>query len=111
MVRNEDWIPLSKREKLSIPRMLAMSAGAFFNQANWSLIFQLSTPIMTKIGITGTADACVFLAGIVRVFFMQPTFSALAGQRTRKRGEGGSTWLCLQPSAPSACSLPPSRMK
>lgn len=86
MVRNEDWIPLSKREKLSIPRMLAMSAGAFFNQTNWSLIFQLSTPIMTKIGITGTANACVFLAGIVLVFFIQPIFSAFSDQCTFKWG-------------------------
>ena len=86
MPRGDDWIPLSKRDKLSIPRMLAMSAGAFFNQTNWSLIFQLSTPIMTKIGIKGTANQCVFLAGIIEVFFLQPIFSAFSDQCTFKWG-------------------------
>lgn len=86
MSRGDDWIPLAKRDKISIPRMLAMSAGAFFNSVNWNLIFQLSTPIMTKIGITGTANQCVFLAGIVIVFFVQPIFSAYSDQCTFKWG-------------------------
>lgn len=84
MGRGDDWIPLAKRDKISIFRMFTMSAGAFFNTINWSLIFQLSTPIMTKIGITGTAKQCVFLAGIVEVFFVQPIFSAFSDQCTFK---------------------------
>ena len=86
MRRGDDWIPLAKRDKISILRMLAMSAGGFFNSINWTLIFQLSTPIMTKIGITGTANQCIFLAGIVEVFFIQPIFSAFSDQCTFKWG-------------------------
>lgn len=81
-----DWIPLSQREKLSIPRMLAMSAGSFLNSINWNLIFQLSTPIMDRLNITGTKNACVFLAGIILVFFLQPIFSAFSDQSTFKWG-------------------------
>ncbi|KAK8892718.1 hypothetical protein M9Y10_029959 [Tritrichomonas musculus] len=86
MGRDENWIPLNKRDKISIGRMLAMSAGSFFNSINWNLIFQLSTPIMTKIGIVGTANQCVFLAGIIIVFFVQPILSAYSDQCTFKWG-------------------------
>lgn len=100
MNRGDDWVPLNKRDKISIPRMLAMSAGGFFNSINWNLIFQLSTPIMTKIGIVGTANAAVFLAGIVEVFFIQPIFSAMSDQCTFKWGRRriylvGSAAFCL----------------
>ena len=100
MGRGDDWIPLAKRDKISIFRMLAMSAGGFFNSINWTLIFQLSTPIMTKIGIVGTANQCVFLAGIVEVFFIQPIFSAYSDQCTFKWGRRriyivGSAAFCV----------------
>ena len=100
MGRGDDWIPLAKRDKISIFRMLAMSAGGFFNSINWTLIFNLSTPIMNKIGIVGTANQCVFLAGIVEVFFIQPIFSAYSDQCTFKWGRRriyivGSAAFCV----------------
>lgn len=41
---------------------------------------------MTKVGIVGTANACIFLAGIVEVFFIQPIFSAYSDQCMFKWG-------------------------
>ncbi|KAK8876336.1 hypothetical protein M9Y10_006534 [Tritrichomonas musculus] len=92
-----DWIPLAKRDKISIGRMLAMAAGSFFNSINWNLIFQLSTPIMNKIGIVGTPNQCVFLAGIVIVFFAQPIFSAYSDQCTFKWGRR-RIYICVSGS-------------
>jgi len=85
---NGDFIPLSKRERLSVIHIIGICASMLAYQIAYSVEFALGTPIMARLNVSQTLQSFIWLTGPLSGFIVQPligfysdTFRARLGRR------------------------------
>ena len=68
----DDWIPLAKRDRLSVPHIIGICASMLGYQTVYSVLFALCYPMMDKLGISQFWRAFIMMAGPVTGLTVQP---------------------------------------
>lgn len=58
-----EWIPLCKRDKLSLIHILGIASGNLIIGMLWTVIFTLIEPFVSKLGISNTTKTLILLYG------------------------------------------------
>jgi solute carrier family 45 protein 1/2/4 len=68
----DDWVPLAKRDKLSIMRIIGICASMLGYQTVYSVLFALAYPMMDKLNIPQFWRSFIMMAGPVCGLTVQP---------------------------------------
>ena len=69
---NGDWVPLAKREKLSVLHIIGICASMLGFQTVYSVLFALAYPMMDKLNIDQFWRSFIMMAGPVCGLIVQP---------------------------------------
>lgn len=68
----DEWVPLSKREKLSYGRIFAIACCNLIQGLSYNIINITVKPFLSELGFKGIAENMMLLIGSVVGFFMVP---------------------------------------
>lgn len=83
---NNEWVPLSKREKLSMGRILAIASCNLIPGLVWNIIFALIEPFVKNLGISSIVKTLLLLYGSFIGFVLGPVLGVISDGLTFKYG-------------------------
>ncbi|OHS93384.1 major facilitator superfamily transporter [Tritrichomonas foetus] len=81
-----DWIPLNKREKLSLLHILGIASGNLVSGMLWNIIFALLEPYVSKLQISSIVKTLLLLYGSLIGFILGPLLGVYSDGITFKWG-------------------------
>ena len=85
-MRGADWIPLAKRERLSLGRLFCMALTQLTASFIWTPTGTLLNPLMQKLHFSNTVSSFVYLMGPISGLIISPIIGIISDNTTWKIG-------------------------
>ena len=85
-MKDHTWIPLAKRERLSLGRLFCMAMNQLTANFIWTPTATLLNPLLQKLNFTNTISSLVYLMGPISGLIVSPLIGIISDNTTWKIG-------------------------